>query len=245
MVSSRDRTQLLRFLDRPPPPDLSPSGRSPALPATARPAASAWVAARRSCGSGKPKLILRGRTGREEGRPGTEQGRPGHLVPGNWGGAREGGPDARRGQHGRSRGKTPAREMAVFSGTCASALCAEARGPGAASGALRFWAQRRVRSGRAPETLSSQSAARGRAWGSAPGQRLCLSFRSAAVPPYCQSPTPSGGGMWPCERRRGEAGGRRAGFAPGAASTPASAGSAGCGQAARRGTRGSEVERKV
>lgn len=117
-----------------------------------------------------------------------------HLIPGNWGGAREEGPDARRGRHGRSGGKTPGRKIAVSSGTCASALCAEPRGLRAAPGALRLWAQRRVRSGRARETLSLRSAALGRAWCSAPGQRLYLSFRPAAVPPYCQSPTPSGGG---------------------------------------------------
>lgn len=87
---------------------------------------------------------------------------------------------------------------------------------------------------------------------------LVLSTRPAPLPLF---PTGRGAallpvayserrGQWPrrghrpCERRRDEAGGRRAGAAPGAASTPASAGSAGCGQAARRGTLAARLSEK-
>ena len=63
MLSSAKRIQLLRFLTRLPPLDRIPPRRSPALPGTARLAASGSVAALQSCLVGRLKITLSGRTG--------------------------------------------------------------------------------------------------------------------------------------------------------------------------------------
>lgn len=179
MVPSGGKDPNFKVLDKAPSSGQQPPhpGGSPVpspRPPTARLTAVGSVAARPGCRAGKPKIILRGRTGAAAETPRHRGGVPGGVWASNSGGLR----------WGARRGKIPGREVAASRGSRGSA-----RSPtGAARTSGGAASSRGARAARSPLRVRDSelaAAARGRTPGSAP--RRLQPGRGAAFSPVAQS----------------------------------------------------------